>query len=384
MKNTMFLLSKARGFTIIEFMVASVLGLVVLGAVGSLYMYTNRLNAVAQERVAVQQSLRTAGNLIVRDARMAGTFGCMSLGRLHATDTDTKLSNDFEIDFTGATDIPDAAKIKGNPKNSDGSFGVRWVNNTEMKKINAIATSGGLIFTYGAGSSGVTGVAATLVTFSENDPNQVLTNTISSAGYVVAASCRALTVVKADKDKWEITLTKLKLPVAAVAGGTTVEVNPQVNEHSVDQLSLMRYMTTVYFLGSVAGEAKTALYRVELQDNGSWSHPELLARNVTAMSADFVYIDTAAGNTCPAAISANPTVGANTYKFIQQTATGTNNIRSGSGKFSPPIAVNLTLTYDYPQVSGQATNVTETGNTFRITAALRGNNVCANRTLEKS
>ena len=71
--------NKQHGFTLIEFMVAAILGLIVLLAIGGAYVSTQRVNEVATSRVARQQELRMANNFLIRDARMAGSFGCANV-----------------------------------------------------------------------------------------------------------------------------------------------------------------------------------------------------------------------------------------------------------------------------------------------------------------
>lgn len=68
-----------KGFTIVEFLVAGLLSVIVLIAVVSSYFTSRKLNDAANERLAEQQDLRNAATLIVRDARMAGSFGCFNM-----------------------------------------------------------------------------------------------------------------------------------------------------------------------------------------------------------------------------------------------------------------------------------------------------------------
>lgn len=67
-----------KGFTIVEFLVV-LLSVIVLIAVVSSYFTSRKLNDAANERLAEQQDLRNAATLIVRDARMAGSFGCFNM-----------------------------------------------------------------------------------------------------------------------------------------------------------------------------------------------------------------------------------------------------------------------------------------------------------------
>lgn len=71
--------SKIKGFSLIEFLVASALSLIVLMAVTSTYFTARNLNSAATSRLSVQQDLRNASALLVRDARMAGSFGCFNM-----------------------------------------------------------------------------------------------------------------------------------------------------------------------------------------------------------------------------------------------------------------------------------------------------------------
>ena len=73
---------KPHGFTLIEFLVASSLALVVLLAIGITYGITSRMRTNSESRLAAQQDLRNASELILRDAQMAGSFGCFNMGNL--------------------------------------------------------------------------------------------------------------------------------------------------------------------------------------------------------------------------------------------------------------------------------------------------------------
>lgn len=61
-----------QGFTLVELLVAMVMGLVVLGAVLSIFVNQNRTNAIQQEVVYAQQNVRAAMGLMVWDIRNAG------------------------------------------------------------------------------------------------------------------------------------------------------------------------------------------------------------------------------------------------------------------------------------------------------------------------
>nr|UOP05169.1 prepilin-type N-terminal cleavage/methylation domain-containing protein [Conchiformibius kuhniae] len=133
---------KNKGFTLIEFVVASALALIVILAAGSTYFITRKLNQGSLERLDIQQNLRNAAVHITRDARLAGTFGCYSLGN-------------SAVNVSG-WNAPDFAAANGNPKHigidtgqADG-FGIRAdVYEYDGRNLPA------LFFIYGQGETGL-------------------------------------------------------------------------------------------------------------------------------------------------------------------------------------------------------------------------------------
>lgn len=62
----------ARGFTLIEIMIALAIGLVVLGAVYSVFTIQHKTFGNQEEIAAMQQSVRAGMDMITREVRMAG------------------------------------------------------------------------------------------------------------------------------------------------------------------------------------------------------------------------------------------------------------------------------------------------------------------------
>ena len=61
-----------QGFTLVELLVAMVMGLAVLGAVLSIFVNQNRTHAIQQEVAYAQQNVRAAMDLMAREIRNAG------------------------------------------------------------------------------------------------------------------------------------------------------------------------------------------------------------------------------------------------------------------------------------------------------------------------
>ncbi len=72
----------SRGFTLVELMVAMLLGLIVIGGATSI-MLANKQSYRANEALSqVQETARTAFELLARDLRQAGATGCDNSGRV--------------------------------------------------------------------------------------------------------------------------------------------------------------------------------------------------------------------------------------------------------------------------------------------------------------
>lgn len=71
--------SGQRGFSLVELMVAITLGFVVVAAVGYLYLGSRQSFRNTENMARMQESARYALDIMARDLRMAGSFGCTSL-----------------------------------------------------------------------------------------------------------------------------------------------------------------------------------------------------------------------------------------------------------------------------------------------------------------
>src|SRR5688572_13095418 len=70
------------GLALIELMIAMLLGLVVMGGAVSLLMANKQSYRTNEALSQVQESARTAFELLSRDVRQAGVNGCVNNGRV--------------------------------------------------------------------------------------------------------------------------------------------------------------------------------------------------------------------------------------------------------------------------------------------------------------
>ena len=387
-----------QGFTLVEFMVASVLGLVVIAGAGALYSYTKRLNDVGMARVATLQDLRAASTMISQDARSAGVFGCASLGRQNAPDT---LNGEIVVDAPNTLTGPQMLTNLTDTTNP--AAGVRWVKASAATGLTGIwnsgftPQSGVLLFYYGEGSLAYKSEAGNVVTFNakEGHPNKIVESILTSGngGYLVASGCNVLQLeqvaatgspVSNGPNEKQVTINAT-LP--ALANPTSLPAGAAAMGSYADMI-LQRYKVVAYVVGNIAGEP-TSLYRFEFGANGNgWSPAQQLAKNVTNMTAEYLFVTECPSGTIT--VSGSPSGGSgstlatiNDQKYTVQSADDGNVLNDASVGNQGPSSVRLTLTYNFPTIRGGSVATGGTGEEFVITSTVRGGNVCASRKLMK-
>lgn len=223
-----------KGFTIIEFLVAGMLSMIVLMAVGSSYFTSRKLNDAANERLSAQQDLRNAATLIVRDARMAGGFGCFNMSEHPATDV---------ISDTTQQNSPFSLKRNGIDK---------LIPITESLNINYqnfFQVDSALIFQYG------------------------IDDLDASAETVVVSSCSKI----AKPGKKISTLQEAK---------SVLQITNDDKQNG--NITRQRHVVNAYAVGRIAGEE--GLFRFQLDDKGKWGNPQLLAKKIRHMKVRYIYV----------------------------------------------------------------------------------------------
>ncbi|ENS8544464.1 PilW family protein [Neisseria gonorrhoeae] len=224
-----------KGFTIVEFLVAGLLSIIVLIAVVSSYFTSRKLNDAANERLAIQQDLRNAATLIVRDARMAGSFGCFNM------------SEHTEKDV-----VFDVAQ-KNRPFSLKGSSANKLIPIAESLNIGYqgfAQVRPALIFQYGI-----------------DDVN-------ASAETTVVSSCGVIS----KPGKQIPTLEDAKKELKIQNSGKEQNGN----------IARQRHVVNAYAVGRIAGEK--GLFRFQLDDKGKWGNPQLLVKKVKRMDVRYIYV----------------------------------------------------------------------------------------------
>ncbi|EOF9699908.1 PilW family protein [Neisseria gonorrhoeae] len=233
-----------KGFTIVEFLVAGLLSVIVLIVVVSSYFTSRKLNDAANERLAIQQDLRNAATLIVRDARMAGSFGCFNM------------SEHTEKDVV--SDVAQKNRLFSLKMNSTNKV----ISNGTDNKLIPIAESlniryqgfthrpNALIFQYGI-----------------DDVN-------ASADTTVVSSCAAIS----KPGKQILNLEDVKKELKIVGQGKEQNGN----------IARQRHVVNAYAVGRFGNEE--GLFRFQLNEKGEWGNPQLLAKKVKRMDVRYIYV----------------------------------------------------------------------------------------------
>ncbi len=341
-------IAKPKGFTLIEFLVASALAIIVIAAAGGTYFMTRKVNDTAQRKLEIQQNLRNAASMLTRDARNAGTFGCFNMAS----------GRGFPVLNPSLTSI--GLKIN----NENDGFGVRQLSQGDVTTLltgqglvsgNFTAESNALIFVYGRGAAGVNKEITDAqpnklaINDASNDPD--LNSTLSDKGYLVLSSCTEGRLAK---------VTSVDSGFKTV--GVSIDTNNALSAITTDskdsrgEITVSRFYASMYVLGKLSTNDSPALLRFDLNGQGNWQGPQLLAEGVSGMSISYGYITDCTN------LTATNIAGMNQEKY-----TFANTL---SNKTLPAI-VRLRLTYN---TSADKANQSETD--YFINASVRGGNTC--------
>ncbi|HFC1506845.1 TPA: PilW family protein [Neisseria gonorrhoeae] len=225
-----------KGFTIVEFLVAGLLSVIVLIAVVSSYFTSRKLNDAANERLAIQQDLRNAATLIVRDARMAGSFGCFNMPEHTEKDV-----------FFGVTQKKPLFSLKRNGTNKL----IPIVESPNIGYQGFTQRLNALIFQYGI-----------------DDAN-------ASAETTVVSSCGAISKPGKQIPTLEDAKKELKIQDS--------------DKEQNGNIARQRHVVNAYAVGRF-GNNEEGLFRFQLDDKGEWGNPQLLAKKVKRMRVRYIYV----------------------------------------------------------------------------------------------
>ena len=346
---------KITGFTLIELLVASALSIIVLIAAGSGFVTTQKLSQVAKGRLQVQNDLRNATNMIVRDARMAGSFGCFNLAKM-ATNDQTKLKDHGAANVLGA--------LEYNNQNQ----GVKYLDGAALSLPGfTVSTSSSkvLLFTYGIGSSsGYSSSGANSFSVQIEKGGELAELAKQANAPIIISTCSSLERFPSSAKE----LSGSVLTVKNLSPNLSPDHDTQVNPKLQSEISVFRQVVNIYAIGRPTG-GEEGLYLFQLNPNGEISAPQLLLAGVTSWELEFGYVQSPGCKSMQ-----NDTK----IKFV-------NNIESNKTALSPALLrMKLKGSGGGEVKSGKAANNSESDvQTYYINATIRGGNSCAERNFQE-
>lgn len=346
---------KITGFTLIELLVASALSIIVLIAAGSGFVTTQKLSQVAKGRLQVQNDLRNATNMIVRDARMAGSFGCFNLAKT-ATNDQTKLKDHGAANVLGA--------LEYNNQNQ----GVKYLDGAALSLPEfTVSTSSSkvLLFTYGIGSSsGYSSSGANSFSVQIEKGGELAELAKQANAPIIISTCSSLERFPSSAKE----LSGSVLTVKNLSPNLSPDHDTQVNPKLQSEISVFRQVVNIYAIGTPIG-GEEGLYLFQLNPNGEISAPQLLLAGVTSWELEFGYVQSPGCKSMQ-----NDTK----IKFV-------NNIESNKAALSPALLrMQLKGSSGGEVKSGKAENNSESDvQTYYINATIRGGNSCAERNFQE-
>ena len=348
---------KITGFTLIELLVASALSIIVLIAAGSGFVTTQRLSQAAKGRLQVQNDLRNATNMIVRDARMAGSFGCFNLAK-------TVANNQMKWKDHGA------ANVLGALEYDNQNQGIKYLDGTALSLPGfTVSTSSPkvLLFTYGIGSSsGYSSSGANSFSVQVEKGGELAELDKQTNAPIIISTCSSLERFPSSTKE----LNGSVLTVKDLSSNLSSDHNTQVNPKLQSEISVFRQVVNVYAIGTPTG-GEGGLYLFQLNPaTGRLGEPQLLLAGVTSWELEFGYVQSPGCKSMQ-----NDTK----IKFV-------NDIESNKTALSPALLrMQLKGSGSGGEVkSGKAANNSESDvQTYYINATIRGGNSCAERNFQE-
>lgn len=171
--------TRQRGFSLIELMIASTIGFIVLGGIGYLYLESRQAFRSMDSLSRMQESARYALEVMARDVRMAGYRGCASsnVAVTNVLNSKTTTAYNFDVPVNGY-DAAGAGWAPALPSDTGGVSLLSIVAGTD-----AIILRGA----YGGGAT-VTSHNPTAASLKVTEPNDIIENDILMVTDCTAAS----------------------------------------------------------------------------------------------------------------------------------------------------------------------------------------------------
>jgi type IV pilus assembly protein PilW len=275
------------GFSLIELMIAMVLGLVVIAGAGSVFLASSRTYQTNQALSEVQTNSRVAFELLARDIRQAGLNGCNSSGRMANV-----LNNgpngpsynpgaDWYTDWNNAVHGYDSSQT--DPAVATGTGTGQRVAGTDSIQVLGVESSG-------------LSVASTPSSNSANFKLNTATTSLNSGDIIVVCDYDHAAIVQITVQNGSNVELVHNQGNKTTPGNCTKGLgfptncdNGKGNGYTFGQNSqIAKFSAADWYIGN-NGDKGTSLYRMSLVTKGGVPTPtaQEMVRNVTGMQVDY-------------------------------------------------------------------------------------------------
>ena len=286
-----------RGFSLVELMVAMLIGLIILAAVVQIFVGSNATYRLDEGLARVQEGARFSMDFLAKDIRMAGYMGCNS--KLKFTGTPPEVNN--IVRTPNQSHLFSSGGIRGHryfcaaPSTCTGGL-AEWdpplpgdyfaVGEAQMGSDVVIINRGSELGTTLTG------------TLPPNNANIKIVATAAIAGQIVDDDILLISDC-ANADIFRVTNIAGGSGVKTIVHSNSCNTDSKLSKVYQSDARLMKLVTRVYYVGASATPGETSLFRKELGAAGALN-PEELVEGVEALKILYG-IDTA---TPPAGIPA--------------------------------------------------------------------------------
>lgn len=332
----------ASGFTLIELMVAMLLGLIVIGGVTSVFLANQQVYRTNAALGDVQNGTRMSFEMLVQNIREAGLLGCGANGQV-------------------ANVLPES------PKNGGTAWWADWDHNTLMGYGAGSATANPALTTGTAVGNQVSGTDSLMILSAADGGLSVNTQTASTTTFTLNGSSSDLAANKVMIvcDPWEAAIfrassytpgTNPVIGYAQTSGSSTLNVSTSLRPYNtVGGLSatyaanspIATLAAGVWYIGNnpVGG---TSLYLASVDTTTGNVTDQEIVRGVTAMNISYNMLNQANFVSAASVTDWSSVVAVQVSLTVQQTSTANAGVSMNAGVGSTgaaaPILRNYTVT----------------------------------------